>query len=156
MFKVYAPSVDVEKIIAEVKRRVDEKKQKGVYSTAILPRRIQHTSILQVQDDDEFIKYYLECLKDSVYVDIRDFEIIEKRRRFVWLFVGIKKLIWKILKFYTYRLWSQQNQVNGLMLSALEHIETRYNEKVSALEQRIVQLENAIGKNSSEKKSASS
>jgi BMFP domain-containing protein YqiC len=42
------------------------------------------------------------------------------------------------------------------MLSALEHIETRYNEKVSALEQRIVQLENAIGKNSSEKKSASS
>lgn len=150
MFKVYAPGIDIEKIVTEVNRRVTEKKQKCVYST-VLPRRVQNTSILQVQNDDEFIKYYLECLKDSVYVDIRDFEIIEKRGKFIWFFVGVKKLVWKILKFYTYRLWSQQNQVNGLMLSAMEYLEMRYNEKISALENRIKKLENLVEKNRSKK-----
>lgn len=154
MFKVYASGTDTEKIVTEVNRRVTEKKQKGAYS-AVLPRRVQNTSILQVQDDDEFIKYYLECLKDSVYVDIRDFEIIEKRRKFICFFVGLKKLIWKILKFYTYRLWSQQNQVNGLMFSAMERIEMRYNEKISALENRIKKLENPVEKNTSKKSSES-
>ena len=42
-------------------------------------------------------------------------EIYERRARFTKPLVVLKRAIWKLLKFYTYRLWSQQNQVNGLL-----------------------------------------
>ena len=55
--------------------------------------------------------------------------------------VAVKRGIWKILKFYTYRLWSQQNQVNGLLLSASEEIERKYRDRIKALEDRLAKLE---------------
>ena len=52
-----------------------------------------------------------------------------------------KQSVWKLLKFYTYRLWSQQNQVNGLLLSASEEIDRKYRDKIKALEDRVATLE---------------
>ena len=49
-----------------------------------------------------------------------------------------------MLKFYTYRMWSQQNQVNGLLLSALESGESKNQEKVDKLEKRIAVLEKKL------------
>jgi hypothetical protein len=78
-----------------------------------------------------------------VFVDIGDFEIVERRTAFSWLFVAAKRLLWKLLKFYTYRLWSQQNQANGLLLGALESMEARHREQTAAWEKRIAALERA-------------
>ncbi|MDD4873211.1 MAG: hypothetical protein PHR77_21870, partial [Kiritimatiellae bacterium] len=76
-----------------------------------------------------------------VEVDINDFEIHERRALFSSLLISLKKLIWKMLKFYTYRLWSQQNQTNTLLLSAVESLEDRYCDKINKLEERITKLE---------------
>jgi hypothetical protein len=78
-----------------------------------------------------------------VFVDINDFEIVERRPVFGRLLVRLKRAIWKLLKFYTYRLWSQQNQVNGLLLAALEGLESSTQEKLRALEARLAELEKA-------------
>ncbi|MDP6491683.1 MAG: hypothetical protein QGG69_07950, partial [Kiritimatiellia bacterium] len=57
------------------------------------------------------------------------------------LLVSLKKTIWGLLKFYTYRLWTQQNQINGLLLSALESAEQKHRKRVQELEKRIAALE---------------
>ena len=64
-----------------------------------------------LRDEEEFMEFYLGCLRDAVFVDINDFEIVERRQRFSRALVALKRSIWNLLKFYTYRLWSQQNLV---------------------------------------------
>ena len=76
-----------------------------------------------------------------VFVDISDYEIHERRRFLGPLLVAFKKTIWNLLKFYTYRLWSQQNQVNGLVVTALEGMEEQTAVKLASLEKRIAELE---------------
>jgi hypothetical protein len=57
------------------------------------------------------------------------------------MLVGLKKILWKLLKFYTYRLWSQQNQVNGLLVTALEGLDEKYRNRLRDLERRLADLE---------------
>ena len=46
-----------------------------------------------------------------------------------------------MLKFYTYRLWSQQNQTNGVLLAAVETLDRRYRKDIASLKARIAELE---------------
>ncbi|OVE75327.1 hypothetical protein BVX97_05000 [bacterium E08(2017)] len=140
MFEINAPGIDTEKIVQEIQDEVRKKMEDGRYSDAVVARA-ERTNLTNLRNDDEFMDFYIECLRDSVFVDINDFEIIERRSSLGGLLVSLKKVIWKLLKFYTYRLWSQQNQVNGLLLSAVENMEKRYKDKIAALEKRISELE---------------
>ena len=74
-------------------------------------------------------------------MDISDFEIRERRRRLAPVLVALKRILWKLLRFYTYRLWSQQNQVNGLLLAAIEELDRKHAAQVRKLEERIACLE---------------
>lgn len=140
LFEIGADGVDVEALVERLRQRVEEKTARGVYAD---PRvaRAERTNLANLRDDEHFLEFYLECLRDAVFVDISDFEIYERRARFSVLFVGLKRVLWKLLKFYTYRLWSQQNQVNGLLLSAIEGTEARYRDKIRELEARVQALE---------------
>lgn len=141
LFEIEAPGVDVQRVVEEVRATVAEKREKGLYTDACVARA-ERTNLDQLRDDEQFLEFYLECLRDAVFVDISDFEIFERRARFSTLLVALKKAIWKLLKFYTYRLWSQQNQVNGLLLSAAEATEQNLREKLGEMEARIASLEN--------------
>ena len=55
--------------------------------------------------------------------------------------MALKKAIWGLLKFYTYRLWSQQNQVNGLMVTAIEGLDEKYTARIKELQERLAKLE---------------
>jgi hypothetical protein len=75
-------------------------------------------------------------------VDINDFPIRERRATpLAPLLVRLKTGLWKLLKFYTYRLWSQQNTVNGLVVTGVEALDEKYQEKLRRLEARIADLE---------------
>ena len=140
LFTIGAPGVDVARIVEEVRTSVADKKAKGLYSDPRIALA-ERTNLANLRNEDDFLGFYLDCLRDAVFVDINDFEIIERRATLSGLFVALKKTIWKLLKFYTYRLWSQQNQVNGLLLSAMEAQENRNREKIKELEDRIAKLE---------------
>jgi len=144
IFQIGAPGIDTAKIVAEIQSTVAEKMKQGHYTD---PRvgRAEFSNLAHLKTQDEFLAFYLECLKDAVFVDINDFEIRERRQRFSGLFVVLKRVIWKLLKFYTYRLWSQQNQVNGLLLAAIEGVEGANREKIRTLEERVAQLERQAG-----------
>jgi len=140
LFQVGAPGVDTARLVAEIHAAVAEKMKRGVYTDSRVGRA-EIPNLANFKTQDEFLAFYIECLRDAVFVDINDFEILERRQRLGWLLVAFKRVVWKLLKFYTYRLWSQQNQVNGLLLAAVEGLESRNREKLRALEDRLAQLE---------------
>jgi len=135
-----APGLDVDTLVADLQATATRKMKDGVYADARVARA-EKTNLVHLRGSDDFITFYLTCLRDAVFVDISDFEIRERRRVIGPLLVGFKKILWKLLKFYTYRLWSQQNQINGLIITALEGMEEQTGAKLAALEKRITELE---------------
>lgn len=135
-----AEGVDVQAIVSQIRAEVARKRSAGVYNEARVARA-ERNNLLTLKDDESFMEQYLCCLRQIVAVDINDFEIIEKRGRLAPVLVRLKRTIWKLLKFYTFRLWSQQNQTNGLLLAAIELMETRHQREVAALKARIEKLE---------------
>lgn len=140
MIHITAPGVDTDAVIRDIHASVKQKAEAGCYQSSGLgePGRL---APLAFKDNAAFLAFYLENLRENAFVDIDDFEIVEKRPRFTRVLVRIKKTIWSMLRFYTYRLWSQQNQINGLLLAAIEGIHDQQNETISALEARIKALE---------------
>lgn len=140
IFQVNAPGADAEKLVADIRASVDRKMRDGAYADARIARA-ERTNLVNLRNEDQFLGFYLKCLHDAVFVDISDFDIRERRPLFGPLLIALKKVIWSLLKFYTYRLWSQQNQVNGLIVTAIEGLDEKYAEKIKALEQRVAELE---------------
>lgn len=140
LFQIGAEGVDVERLMAEIQATVALKMERGVYRDAHIAQA-ERANLANFQDDEAFLRYYLDCLRSAVFIDINDFEIRERRRLGAGMLVGLKKILWKLLKFYTYRLWSQQNQVNGLLITALEGLDEKYRSRIRALECRLATLE---------------
>jgi len=140
ILSIGAPGLDVDKLVADLQATADRKMKEGAYADARVARA-EKTNLVHLRGSDDFITFYLTCLRDAVFVDISDFEIRERRRFLSPLLVSFKKTIWKLLKFYTSRLWSQQNQINGLVITALEGMEEQSAARIAALEKRIAELE---------------
>jgi hypothetical protein len=138
--QVGAAGVDVARIVADIQARVDQKIKDGVYQDARVARA-EKTNLIHLRGSEDFITFYLTCLRDAVFIDISDFAIRERRRGLAPLLVAFKKTIWKLLKFYTYRLWSQQNQVNGMMITAMVGMEEQTSRRMAELEKRVAELE---------------
>lgn len=143
-FIVGADGVDASSLVAGIQASVKEKIEKGVYQDARIARA-ERMNLGSLRDGETFLGFYLRCLHDAVYVDISDFPIRERRARLAPLLVRLKKAIWSLLKFYTYRMWSQQNQVNGLLVTALEGMDEKYGDHVKKLEARVAELEARLG-----------
>ena len=138
--EIGAPGFDTEKLMQEIEARVAAKADQGVYADARIARA-ERTNLLNLKDDEEFIGFYLKCLREAAFVDINDFAIREKRSALAPALLALKKVIWKLLKFYTYRLWSQQNTINGLMVTGLESLDEKYRDQIKRLEARVEDLE---------------
>ena len=124
---------------------VERKAAAGAYRDARVALA-EKSNLVNIRDDESFVRFYLECLRQAVAVDINDFEIRERRRVGSGILVALKKAVWNLLKFYTYRLWSQQNQVNGLLLTAIEGLDDQYGHRMRDLEARLAALESGRGK----------
>lgn len=137
-----ADGVDAREIERQILAAVAEKRARGVYDDGAVARA-ERNNILSLKDDEEFMERYLACLRQIVAVDINDFPIVERRSRLAPLLKTLKKVVWKVLKFYTFRLWSQQNQTNSVLLAAIEIMDRRHKAEVGALRARVEALEAA-------------
>lgn len=141
IFSIGADGVDVSKIVADIEASVARKMEEGVYHD-VRVARAEKSNMAQLRTQEEFLAFYMRCISEAANVDINDFEISEKRGGPAGrLLVLLKTIIWKLLKFYTYRLWSQQNQVNSLLVSAIETLDEKYADRITELEHRIAALE---------------
>ncbi|MDF3129143.1 hypothetical protein P0Y35_08050 [Kiritimatiellaeota bacterium B1221] len=136
-----AGDLDVESLVKEIRNEVAKKRQEGVYSDARIGRAERH-NLMYMADSEELLRFYLNCLRDGVHVDINDYQIEDRRTGWQGKFlVKTKTIIWKLLKFYTFRMWHQQNQINGLMVTAIESSFQQYEKKIAKLEERLAKLE---------------
>jgi len=135
-FSIDAEGIDAEKIMAEIKASIADKAARGLYRDMRIAQA-ERANLVNLGNDENFLKYYIECLRNAVFVDINDFEIREKRRLGAFLLVAFKRIVWNLLKFYTYRLWSQQNQINGLLVTAIESLDAKYRGRIEALERKL-------------------
>lgn len=128
-------------IVAGIQGKVLKNVREGGYDDARIARA-ERSNLATIESDDEYLRFYLRCLHNGAQVDITDFEISDQRSGIAGKgLVKLKTTIWKMLKFYTYRMWSQQNDINSYMASALETTFTRHEETIAKLEQRIADLE---------------
>jgi len=142
-FKIQADGLDSAQLVSEIKAVVQAKMTTGAYDDPRIARA-ESFNLDAFKDDQRFSDFYLDCLRNAIEIDINDFEIVERRPRFSRLLVGLKKTIWNLLRFYTYRMWTQQNQVNGFLLSAIESSEHRHLEKLKKLDDRVRDLERRL------------
>ena len=136
-----ADGLDTAALVAEIRAEVARKRREGVYADARIARAERH-NLMYRADSEELLRFYLNCLRDSVNVDINDFEIEDRRSGVKGrALVTFKTVIWKMLKFYTFRLWHQQNQINALVVTAVESSFQQSEKRIAALEARIAALE---------------
>ena len=143
LFEIGANGVDAEKIVREIQESVARKSDEGAYADARIARA-ERANLANLRDDEEFLGFYLKCLREAAFVDINDFVIREKSSALAPALVALKKVIWKLLKFYTYRLWSQQNTINGLLVTGVETLDEKYREQIKRLEARVADLEKRL------------
>jgi hypothetical protein len=141
IFEIGAEGIDSKKIMEEIAARVRRKMEEGAYRDARISAA-ERFNMANIKDDESFFQFYLDCLRGGAVVDINDFEMKEKRKGITGkISLLIKKVLWQALKFYTYRLWTQQNQINNLFVTAIETLEERYKERITVLEKRVKKLE---------------
>lgn len=138
-----ADGIDVHALVERILDTVADKRAAGVYDDEVVARA-ERNNLLLLQDDAQFMEQYLACLRQIVPVDINDFDIVERRGALAPVLVRLKKAIWKLLKFYTYRLWSQQNQTNAVLHAAIEIMQRRHKAEISELNERVEALEKLV------------
>lgn len=146
--KIGADGINAEQIVEQIRQRAAEHRQNRDYDFEVIARA-ERFNLSNVKDNSEFLDHYLGCLGLLTQVDINAYEIVEHRQRFAFFFKKLKKGIWSLLKFYTYHLWSQQNQVNCLLHSSIQLVEKsegdlikRMQARIDKLEERLAELEN--------------
>jgi len=129
VFSIELDNIDVNEIVRAVKERVEKKKAAGVYDKYNLVG-ITKLEVSQAKSEEDFLRYHLKALRKSWEIDIGDYEIPSKGgilgRPAVWL----KKLIWFLLKFYTFRMFMQQRDFNLQVVNTLQALDTKL-EKLS-------------------------
>ena len=129
VFSIELDNVDVSDIVRAVRERVEKKKAAGVYDKYNLVG-ITKLEVSQAKSEEDFLRYHLKALRKSWEIDIGDYEIPSKGgilgRPAVWL----KKVLWFLLKFYTFRMFMQQRDFNLQVVNTLQALDTKL-EKLS-------------------------
>ena len=143
-FELNAPGVDAAALVRDIRETVARKTAEGVYQDARIARAERH-NLANLSDSGELLRFYLSCLRDTVHIDISDYTIKDRRGGVAGkMLVKFKTVMWKLLKFYTYRLWSQQNTINGLLVTGVETLDEKYREQIKRLEARVADLEKRL------------
>jgi hypothetical protein len=142
-FEIKNISVPGSVIMDEIENRMKENEEKGLYRRYFLGKTIQF-EWKAVCDEAQFLDYYLQAIRRSWAVDINDFEIPKKRGWKGKAELLFKKIIWKCLKFYTYRLFSQQREFNSQASHTLILLHRDYSEKIALLEADVKMLEKCL------------
>ncbi len=134
-FQIGADGVDVKKIMQEIEERVARKKAAGVYDKYDLSR-IAALELSSVKSEADFLDYSLKVIQQTWDIDIGDFPIYSKGGILGAPAVWLKKTIWKMLKFYTYRLFSQQKEFNCQVANAICSLKAKVDAELTAIKKR--------------------
>ena len=144
-FEIRTPGVDVKNLVARIRERVEAKRKAGGYDPYDLTA-VKALELENLKTDEAYLDYYLKTVWRAADVDLGDFPITSKIFFFGRPAVWLKKIIWKSLKFYTYRLFSQQKDFNAKMASIADGMNRKFERRLSVLEGKIEALSRPVKK----------
>ena len=118
-FRIAAPALDAESLVKEVRERVRRKKEAGAYDGYDL-EGVTSLDYEKELGEEDFLRYHLQVVERLSDVNYGDFDIVSKGGLFGRAELLLKKVIWKLLRFYTYRLFSQQREFDCQVSEALQ------------------------------------
>jgi hypothetical protein len=118
-FGVAAPALDAESLVKDVRERVRRKKEAGAYEEYDL-EGVTSLDYEKELGEEDFLRYHLQVVERLSDVNYGDFDIVSKGGLFGRAELFLKKVIWKLLRFYTYRLFSQQREFDCQVSEALQ------------------------------------
>lgn len=137
-------AVDAEAIVAALKKRAADRVASGFYDLETVAQAERY-NLSALKDNAEFFNGYLSSLYKVTQVDIGDWEIREKHKGLCGkLLIHLKKAIRSLLRFYTFRLWTQQNRANSIFQSSIALIAKRQSEDLEKTNARLAELERRI------------
>ncbi len=145
IFKINTPEIDTEAIMANIRQRVEEKRHTGVYDRYNLSA-IKAIEMDNLKSDEAYLDYYLRTIWRAADIDLGDFPIPCKTPVIGKPVVMLKKIIWQLLKFYTFRLFSQQKDFNAKIVSIVEGLNRKMDRRTAVLEDRIENLRSELEK----------
>ncbi len=135
IFEIGADGVDAKRVMREIEERVARKKEAGVYDRYNLSK-ITALELSNVKNETDFLNYSFKVIQHSWDIDIGDFPIYSKGGIFGKPVVLLKKVIWNLLKFYTYRLFSQQREFNCQIVNAVTSLNRKLDSELAALKEQ--------------------
>lgn len=138
-FKIENTSLDLQSIEKTIEERIAKKQKNGIYDN-FNTLNGEGYDFLKISNNREFIDYYLNVIKRSWEIDVNDFEIPRKKGIKGKLELILKKIIWKCLKFYTYRIFTQQIEFNSQIKNTVAGIHAEFTPRIKQLEEEIALL----------------
>lgn len=117
-FDIETDGVDTDAIMRRIRERIEQKRADGVYDRYNLTG-ITKLEVAEAKSEEDFLRYSLKMLQRTHEIDIADFPIPNKGGPFGWIEVAVKKVLWYLLKFYTWRMWTQQREFNAQVVNTL-------------------------------------
>ena len=133
------PALAAEALAGEVRERVRRKTESGAYKGYDLSG-IASLDYEKEQGEEDFLRYHLDVVERLSDVNYGDFEIVPKGGPFGRAEVLLKKVIWKLLRFYTYRLFSQQREFDCQVAEALQSHYRWSREEIDRLSREVERL----------------
>lgn len=141
VFKIESRAIDVEDLMKKIQSRVESKEKSGTYDLFNL-ENLPQLELSDIKNEEDMLKYSLKVIQRSCEINIGDYPIVQDGKGFIpAIEVVVKKVIWKLLRFYTFRMFSQQKEFNHQVVNVALSIKKYYDEKTQKLEARISQLE---------------
>ena len=138
-------SINTPKIMDEIRRRVEVKREAGYYDRYNLTG-ITSLEVVEAKSEEDFLNYYLKVMQKSYELDIGNFEIPSKGGLLGKPAVWLKKAIWYLLKFYTYRMFTQQREFNLQVVNTLKCINRKTDKHHSELRQELQKINSLSSK----------
>ncbi len=138
-FSMEGTSANVAELNQLIENSIEQKEKQGIYTELDIVE-ITKVPFIDIKNEREFMSYYLNVIHKSWAIDINDFEIPQKNGLLGKLELKLKQMIWKLLKFYTYRLFSQQIEFNSQIRNSLIAVQKEVSQKLSNVEEQLKQL----------------
>jgi SAM-dependent methyltransferase len=134
------PSLDVQQVLADIRRRIAAKKQSGEYGADELERIDRY--VLQIETEgyntpEEDIRHHLALLNYQ-FDTLRPPELVSHRKRLGGLVTRFKKTFRRITEPYARMLLQRQVTFNAETVRLLNQLVADYRFRVNALEQQMV------------------
>jgi aminoglycoside phosphotransferase (APT) family kinase protein len=138
---------DIDALMDRVRQIVQRRREAGSYDDP-LAAQAERTRFAAMAREEDSLGDLLAQLHLVNWVDFRDPGLSVPRSPVERLEGAVKKIIWRVLKFYHLRLFGQQNRVNKLLLLGMDDYHKWLDGHVRDMDRRLSALE-ALGKGDS-------